>query len=118
MMLRNQAGYMIMENTPSFMRNLTDQKYIEYFNYNTKFASWKKQFKKELEVLAMTLPQITEGFMFQDEELFSVLGKKSHNNDTELYEEMLETVRANPINKNAVGRGVNKYLKPIIQARL
>ena len=45
----------------------------------------------------MSLPDITDGFDFEDEQLLSILGKP-HGSDRELYEEMLETARKNPIN--------------------
>jgi len=46
-----------------------------------------------------------------------VLGKK-HENDTEMYEEMLDIVRNNPLNNNMVAKGFNTYVKPIIQGKL
>ena len=51
-----------------------------------------------MEVLAMSLLDISQGFLFEDEDLVSVLGKSTHKSDVEMYKEMIEIVRCNPIN--------------------
>ena len=116
LLFRNLAFFNITENTVSFFKNMKDEKAMAYFN-EKKTEMFKVAYKKELEMLAMSLPEITDGYMFEDEQLLSVLGKH-HTNETEMYEEMLETVRANPINKRAVAKGFNKYMQPIVNGRL
>lgn len=96
------------------MSNTDSRKYFSA----AKIEQIKSVFKKELEVLAMTLPTICDGFMIPDAQLLSVLGKSSHKNDTELYEEMLEVVRNNPLNKRTVAKGINRYIKPMLQGKM
>jgi hypothetical protein len=90
---------------------------LQYFN-TERMSKFKGVFKKELEVLAMSLPDLCDGFSFEDEQLISVLGKKSHKNDQELYTEMLDIVRNNPLNKQIAHKGINTYIRPIIQGKL
>lgn len=92
---------------------MTDEPTRSYFSAS-KIAQIKGIFRKELEVLAMTLPIITDGFMFDDRDLMTVLGKGSHKSDTDLYAEMLDVVRNNPINKRTVAKGVHKYITPLV----
>jgi len=54
LMFRNQAFYNIHENTVSFFRGLSSTQ-SAYFN-TEKINSFKRLFKKELEVLGMSLP--------------------------------------------------------------
>lgn len=68
--------------------------------------------------LAMSSKDIVEAFCFTDEELMSVIGKKSHANSDELYKEMIEFVRKNPLNEKKYPRGFNQYIKPILQGKL
>lgn len=116
LMFRNQAFYNVDQNVMSFFKNLKDEGALAFFT-NGKIASFKTMFRKELEVLAMSLPDICDGFAFEDKQLLSVLGKK-HKNDKEMYEEMLDIVRNNPINKNMVPRGFNKFVKPLVHGKL
>lgn len=116
MLFRNQACFNIHENTVSFFKNMSDEK-RSYFNAG-KIEQLKATFKKEQEILAMSLPVIVDGFNFMDEQLMSVLGKKSHSSDAEMYEEMLDVVRNNPINKNMVAKGINRYIKPMLQGKM
>jgi hypothetical protein len=51
-----------------------------------------------MEILAMSLPEIVDAFGFPDESLISILGKKSHETDKDMYNEMLDNVRKNPLN--------------------
>ena len=115
LLFRNQAAYIFEQNTVSFFKNMPDDETAQYFD-NEKVESIKHAFKKEMGVLAMSLPEICDGFCFDDRELLSVIGKK--NTEQEMYSEMLEVVRKNPLNKNMVHKGFNTYIKPIVQGRL
>lgn len=57
--------------------------------------------------LAMSSLDIVEGYCFTDDELMSIIGKKSHKNSDELYEEMINFVRKNPLNEKKYPRGFN-----------
>lgn len=116
MLFRNQACFNIHENTVSFYKNMKEE-HRGYFNAG-KTDELRQAFKKEQEILAMSLPAIVDGFNFMDEQLMSVLGKKSHASDSEMYEEMLDVVRNNPINKNMVAKGINRYIKPMLQGKM
>lgn len=117
LMFRNQAFYNLHEQTVSFFKNMTQNDARQYFNM-AKLETFKKTFKKELEVLAMSLPDICDGYMFDDDELLSVIGKRSHKNDGEMYEEMLDVVRNNPINKRTVAKGIAEHIRPLVLAKL
>lgn len=115
LMFRNQAVYIFEQNTVSFFKNMPDTETAEYFN-SEKIEQIKIVFKKEMGILAMSLPDICDGFMFDDRELLSVIGK--NNTEQEMYTEMLEVVRKNPLNQRMVAKGFNTYVKPIIQGKL
>jgi hypothetical protein len=68
--------------------------------------------------LSQTLPTIVDAWDFDDEELVSVLGKKSHGSEDDLYREMLRVVRANPLNRNPVAKGFMRHVQPIIMGKL
>lgn len=116
-MFRNQAFFNLNENPVSFYKNMRQEDALKFYN-TERISKLKGVFKKELEVLAMSLPDLCDGFSFEDEQLISVLGKKSHKNDQELYAEMLEIVRNNPLNKQVAAKGINTYIRPIIQGKL
>ena len=82
-------------------------------------TDFKKQYKAELEILAMSLLDISNGFDFEEQQLLSILGKSSHTSDDDLYEDMLDTARKNPINtKGHALKGFNRYVKPLLQGKL
>jgi len=68
--------------------------------------------------LAQSLPTIVDAWDFDDEELVSVLGKKSHGSEDDLYREMLRVVRANPLNRNPVPKGFMRHVQPLIMGKL
>lgn len=113
---RNHALFLFTTNSVSFYRNMTEE-HLGFFN-QAKVSELKQVYIKEMETLAMSLLDISEGFMFEDEELVSVLGKSSHASDTEMYEEMIDIVRANPINQKPLNRGFNRYIRPLIQGKM
>jgi hypothetical protein len=96
LMFQNQGFYILSQNTNSFMKNMLAEEHLNFYSYKHLFE-YSRQYKKSLEILAMSLPDITDGFDFEDEQLLSILGKP-HGSDQELYEEMLETARKNPLN--------------------
>ena len=64
--------------------------------------------------LAAAALDIVDGWDFQDEELVSVLGKKATKNADQIYEELLEICRANPLNHKPVPKGFNQHMRPLI----
>ena len=64
------------------------------------------------------LLNIVDAWDFDDEELVSVLGKKSYQTEDDLYREMLSVVRANPLNKNPVPKGFMKHAQPVLRGKL
>jgi hypothetical protein len=63
----------------------------------------------------MSLLDISNGFDFEEEQLMSILGKDSHATDDDFYDDMLDTVRQNPINtKGHAAKGFNRYIKPLL----
>lgn len=116
LLFRNRAFYNIHENTVSFYKNMQDEAALKFFDFN-RIGQYKATFKKEMEVLAMSLPDICDGYGFDDRQLTSVLGKK-HGSDIEMYQEMLDNVRNNPLNKVTVAKGFNQYIKPMIMGKM
>ena len=66
MLFRNQSFHIILQNTVSFFKNITNPK-IEELDNLAQFTEFKKQYKAELEILAMSLLDISNGFDFEDE---------------------------------------------------
>ena len=116
-MYRNYGFYAVTENTVSFYKHMSDELAVKYFTQE-KMAEYRVVFKKEMEVLAMSLLEICDAFGFDDKSLISVLGKKEHKNDKEMYQEMLDLARKNPLNNRTVPKGFNQYMKPIIQGKM
>ncbi len=75
-------------------------------------------FKQTLASLASASKDIVEAFDFEDDELLTVLGKKDLKDSDEMYSEILRVVRLNPLNKQIVPRGFNKYMRPLIIGKL
>lgn len=53
-------------NTNSFMKNIRAQDHLAFYNYKHLYE-YARQYKKTLEILAMSLPDISDGFDFEDE---------------------------------------------------
>ena len=66
----------------------------------------------------MSSRDITEGFDYDDRELLSVIGKGSIKNQDQLYSEILRVVRMNPLNRNVVPKGFNRYMQPLLVGKL
>lgn len=66
----------------------------------------------------MSSIDIVEGWDFKDEELLTVLGKKATKDADELYADLLDTVRKNPINQHPIPKGYNEYIRPILMGKL
>ena len=47
------------------MKNILEQEHLDFYSYN-RFFKYSTQYKKTLEILAMSLPDITDGFDFED----------------------------------------------------
>ena len=56
---------------------------IDYFI--PRVDTYKKIMKDEMNILANSSLEIVDGFDFQDDELMTVLGKKTIKNEDELY---------------------------------
>lgn len=66
----------------------------------------------------MSSLDIVEGWDFKDEELLTVLGNKSTKNTEDMYSELLDVVRKNPMNQNPIPKGYNEYIRPLIMGKL
>lgn len=118
MLFRNQAFHIIQQNTVSFFKTMTNSQIQAQDNF-ARMSEFRRQYKAELEILAMSLLDISNGFDFEEEQLMSILGKASHTTDDDLYKDMLDTVRQNPINtRGHAVRGFNRYVKPLLQGKL
>ena len=78
----------------------------------------EKLYKEELKRLAESSMDIVEGWDIQDEELISVMGKKAHETDKDIYEDIMKVVKENPLNKRPVPKGFNTHMRPLILAKL
>jgi hypothetical protein len=58
----------------------------------------------------MSSKDIVEGWDFEDDELLSVIGKKSIKDSDHLYSEILRVVRLNPLNQKPIPKGFNRYV--------
>jgi hypothetical protein len=74
--------------------------------------------RESFKLLANQSLEIVEAFDFEDAELLSVLGKKGFKDSDEMYSEILRVVRLNPLNKLVVPKGFNKYMRPMLLAKL
>lgn len=101
---------LLNEEAESFYVNLPSQEYVAFYSQrNTKYL---QQLKDELNVLAMSSLEIVEAWDFHDSELVSALGRKDMKDDQQMYKEILDVVRKNPLNKNPVPKGFNRYMRP------
>ena len=66
----------------------------------------------------MSGKEIVDGWDFEDDELLSVIGKKTITDSDQMYTEMLRVVRMNPLNKNPLPKGFNRYVKPLLVGKL
>lgn len=66
----------------------------------------------------MSSREIVDAFDQTDEELLTVLGKKSIKTQDEMYAEIMRVVRKNPLNRAPVPKGFNKYMRPLILGKL
>jgi len=48
------------------MKNIKSDEHLKFFNYKHLYE-YARLYKKSLEILAMSLPDITDGFDFEDE---------------------------------------------------
>jgi len=66
----------------------------------------------------MTSIDIVDGFDFKDQELLSIIGRKEVKNQEQLYHDLLNVVRQNPMNKKTAPLGYNEYIRPLVLAKL
>lgn len=66
----------------------------------------------------MSSYDIVDGWDFMDQELLSVLGKRTNKTQEELYADLLSVVRKNPINQHPIPKGYNEYVRPILLGKL
>jgi hypothetical protein len=71
-----------------------------------------------LNILAKSSLDIVDAWDFKDEELLTVIGKKDTKDSEEMYQDILDVVRKNPLNKNPVPKGFNRYMRPVLLAKL
>lgn len=95
-MLRNFAVYWFIQKTQTFLRMMKSEDYLDYFSQN--FENYKVTFKTEMHLLAMSSQDIVDGFDITDKELLSVVAKKSYKDSEEMYQNMMDVVRKNPLN--------------------
>lgn len=66
----------------------------------------------------MTSLDIVDAWDFTDDELLTVLGKKATKDADEMYTELLNVVRKNPLNKHPIPKGFNEYMRPYLVGKL
>ena len=66
----------------------------------------------------MTSLDIVDAFDVSDKELLSVVGKKSYKDSDEMYQNLMDVVRKNPINQQPIAKGFNRYIRPILDGKL
>ncbi|CDW84516.1 peroxisomal acyl-coenzyme a oxidase 1 [Stylonychia lemnae] len=117
MLFRVHGVYQLIEEYETFYMNYPSDQFVDYFN-SKKIDDLKKQFKEELQILGMTSLDIVDGFDFKDPELLSIIGRKEVKNQEQLYEELLNVVRKNPINSKPVPLGYQEYIRPLLVGKL
>jgi len=115
MLERSFGLYHVQENAESFVPALTKEEHLSTFI--AQVSTYKKVFRDEMHILAMSAQEIADGLDFREEELMSVIGKKRTSQD-EMYQELLEVFRANPLNQHHVPRGFQQYMKPLLKGKL
>lgn len=71
-----------------------------------------------MHLLAMSSQEIVDAFDISDKELLSVVGKKSYKDSEEMYQNMMDVVRKNPLNQQPIAKGFNRYIRPILDGKL
>ena len=116
-MFRNLTlNHYLNEDYESFYFNLPSSEVINYFQ--KRYSVHTKTFKDEMQTLAMSSLDIVDAFDFDDRELLTALGQKRFQSDSDMYKEIMEVVRANPLNKNPTSRGFTKYMRPLLLGKL
>jgi len=95
---------------------MKSENYLDYFSNN--LENYKVTFKTEMHLLAMSSIDIVEAFDISDNELLSVVGKKSYKDSEEMYQNMMDVVRKNPLNQQPIAKGFNRYIRPILDGKL
>lgn len=117
MLYRNFAlNHYLNEAPESFYENLPSQEYVSHFNKRQN--EYVKIYKDEQYAIAMTSLDLVDAWAFHDDELATVLGRKEYKDADEMYAKILDVVRKNPLNQNQVPMGFNRYMKPLLIAKL
>mmetsp|Transcript_51522 Transcript_51522/g.70761 ORF Transcript_51522/g.70761 Transcript_51522/m.70761 type:complete len:97 (+) Transcript_51522:187-477(+) len=95
---------------------MKSENYLDHFSNN--LENYKVTFKTEMHLLAMSSIDIVEAFDISDNELLSVVGKKSYKDSEEMYQNMMDVVRKNPLNQQPIAKGFNRYIRPILDGKL
>lgn len=74
MMFRVYALYHLNEEFETFYSNMPSKDFLAYFNAHKLEEEFKKIFKDDLSVLAMTSLDLVDAWDFSDDELLTVLG--------------------------------------------
>ena len=96
--------YWILEEAQTFYDTLpqNNDAITNYFfgvtEGTSKIERLNELLKQNLLVVGMSSKDVVDGWDFEDDELLSVIGKKSIKDSDQLYAEILRVVRLNPLN--------------------
>ena len=111
--------YWILEEAQSFYETMPPSgDHLKYFFSSRRFESLHELLKNNLITVGMSSKDIVDGWDFEDDELLSVVGKQSIKDSDQMYSEILRVVRLNPLNKNPLPKGFNRYVKPLLIGKL
>lgn len=95
------AGYWLLDDYQTFYENMNEEQ-IRFFVTQGRLDNLQETFNAAIFKVGMAAREVVEGFDFMDDELLTVLGKKSTKTEDEMYAEILRVVRLNPINQKVV----------------
>ena len=113
---RIYATYQVLNEYETFYQTMPSEEHLQYFE--KAIPSIKETFYADLDIVAASSLDLVDGFDFKDEELLSVIGKKDMKDPEEMYKDILELVRNNPLNSKPVPKGFNRYMRPVIIGKL
>jgi hypothetical protein len=92
--------YWILEEAQSFYETMppNSSDHLKYFFSSRRFDGLHELLKANLVTVGMSSRDIVDGWDFEDDELLSVIGKKSIKDSDHMYSEILRVVRMNPLN--------------------
>ena len=95
---------------------MASEEHLAYFE--KALPSLKERFYNDLDIVAASSLDLVDGWDFKEDELLSVIGKKGTKDSDEMYKELLDLVRLNPLNAKPVPKGFNRYMRPLIIGKL